>query len=149
MVGEKARTQLSSALQSGTDVSIDINSLQPKRINSILQKEGVELLPTSTRNFQIVEGNFAVGVENSDGSVQIMTRSVGDTAWKITKCGAALALAIYPDTKAYKFAKGLGGIKQTAKLLVGATTKAEKKKFLLGLGMEVMGIADVEQYCLS
>lgn len=80
MVGEKTRTQLSSALQSGTDVSIDINSLQLKRINSILQKEGVELLPTSTRNFQIVEGNFAVGVENSDGSVQIMTRSVGDTA---------------------------------------------------------------------
>lgn len=69
MVGEKTRTQLSSALQSGTDVSIDINSLQLKRINSILQKEGVELLPTSTRNFQIVEGNFAVGVENSDGSV--------------------------------------------------------------------------------
>lgn len=106
-------------------------------------------MPTSTRNFQIVEGNFAVGVENSDGSVQIMTRSVGDTAWKITKCGAALALAIYPGTKAYKFAKGLGGIKQTAKLLVDATTKAEKKKFLLGLGMEVLGIADVEQYCLS
>lgn len=149
VVGEKARTQLSSALQNGTDVSIDINATQLKRINSILQKEGVELLPSSTRNFQIIDGNYAVGVENSDGSVQIMTRSVGDTAWKVTKCGAALALAIYPGTKAYKFAKGLGGIKQTAQLLVGAATKAEKKKFLLGLGMEVMGIADIEQYCLN
>lgn len=149
VVGEKARLQLSSALQNGTDVSIDINALQLKRINSILQKERVELLPTSTRNFQIIEGNFAVGIKNSDGSMQIMTRSVGDTAWKVTKCGVALGLAIYPGTKAYKFAKGLGGIKQTARLLVGATTKAEKKKFLIGLGVEVMGIADVEQYCLS
>lgn len=78
-----------------------------------------------------------------------MTRSVGSTTWKITACGAAIALAIYPGTKAYKFVKGLGGARQTAQLLISATTKAEKEKILLGLTQEILGIEAVRQTCLN
>lgn len=149
VMGERTRYQLISALRNNSDVSIDINAQQLNRINAILKREGVEPLPSSTRNFQIVEGGYAVGVDDGNGSIQVMTRSAGSTAWKITACTTAIGLAIYPGTKAYRLVKALGGIRQTAQLLINATTEAEKNKMLFDLGQGILGIEGVKQICLD
>lgn len=118
-----------------------------------MKKEGVELLPSSTINKLLVVVTL-LALKNNDGSVQIMTRSVGSTTWKITACGTATGLAIYPGTKVYRFVKGLGGARQTAQLLISATTKAEQplkqKKRKLSLdGQEIIGLEAIRQTCLN
>lgn len=96
----------------------------------MLQKEGVELLPSSTINFKLL--------------VVVML-----LALKITACRTAIGLAIYPRTKAYRFVKALGGARQTAQLLINATTKAEKEKIIVGLGQEIIEIEAIRQTCLN
>lgn len=43
-----------------------------------------------------------------------------DTAWKVTKCAAAVAGTVFVGSKAYKIVKELGGAWNAAKLLVRA-----------------------------
>lgn len=148
VMGGNTRNQLMSALENGTDLSIDINPQQLRRINAILKREQVELLPSSTRNFQIIDGGYAVGVENSDGSVQIMTRSVGSTAWQISKCAAAIGLAIVPASKAYKAMKLAGGAKKFAEKLVKAKNKSELAKQIgVEAATEILGIQAIVDNC--
>jgi hypothetical protein len=78
--------------------------------------------------------------------------------WKIAKCVAAivqlLATTAIPAAKLLrikKYIKALGGTKQAVKLLLGATTKAEKLKVggqaLVALAAELLGISTVKNNC--
>ncbi|KAL2126399.1 hypothetical protein VTI74DRAFT_977 [Chaetomium olivicolor] len=78
--------------------------------------------------------------------------------WKIAKCVAAivqlLATTAIPAAKLLrikKYIKALGGTKQAVKLLLGATTKAEKLKAggqaLVALAAELLGISTVKNNC--
>ncbi|KAK0671717.1 hypothetical protein QBC41DRAFT_315404 [Cercophora samala] len=78
--------------------------------------------------------------------------------WKIAKCVAAivqlLATTAVPAAKLLrikKYIKALGGAKQAVKLMLGATTKAEKLKaggeILVNLSAELLGISTVKNNC--
>ncbi|KAK4149795.1 hypothetical protein C8A00DRAFT_37612 [Chaetomidium leptoderma] len=78
--------------------------------------------------------------------------------WKITKCVAAIVQLIgttaVPAAKLLrikKYIKALGGAKQAVKLMLGATSKAEKLrvggKALVNLAAELLGISTVKKNC--
>ena len=78
--------------------------------------------------------------------------------WKIAKCVAAivqlLGTTAVPAAKLLrikKYIKALGGAKKAVKLLLGATTKAEKLKAggqaLVSLASELLGISTVKKNC--
>ncbi len=78
--------------------------------------------------------------------------------WKIAKCVASivqlLATTAVPAAKLLrikKYIKALGGTKDAVKLLLGATTKAEKLKVggeaLVALAAELLGISSVKSNC--
>jgi hypothetical protein len=80
------------------------------------------------------------------------------SVWKIAKCVAAivqlLATTAVPAAKLLrikKYIKALGGAKQAVKLLLGATTRAEKLKAggqaLVALAAELLGISMVKTHC--
>ncbi|MFZ1354107.1 MAG: hypothetical protein WAS52_06070 [Enterococcus aquimarinus] len=80
------------------------------------------------------------------------------SAWKVTKCAAAISFAVGSTifaaaklVKIKKYIKTLGGIKITAKLLVGATTTAERLKVggsaLVGIAAVIFGVDDIRTYC--
>ncbi|KAL2022941.1 hypothetical protein VTK56DRAFT_4156 [Thermocarpiscus australiensis] len=78
--------------------------------------------------------------------------------WKIAKCVAAivqlLATTAVPAAKLLrikKYIEALGGTEQAVKLLLGATTRAEKLKaggeILVNLSAELLGISSVKNNC--
>ena len=78
--------------------------------------------------------------------------------WKRAKCAAAITLvfasSVFAATKIAKIrgaVRALGGIKNTAKLLVGATTRREKMRKLLqagaGAAAYFMGIDTIKEAC--
>ncbi|KAG7291364.1 hypothetical protein NEMBOFW57_001380 [Staphylotrichum longicolle] len=78
--------------------------------------------------------------------------------WKIAKCVAAivqlLGTTAVPAAKLLrikKYIKALGGAKKAVKLLLGATTKAERLKAggqaLVSLASELLGISTVKKNC--
>ncbi|MFE6980448.1 hypothetical protein [Streptomyces griseus] len=110
-----------------------------------------EAVPTSYR----VEGGALVQTVQFDESTSfpVVADPWWNTAWKWTKCAAAVAVAFFPAAKAYKAIKALGGAKQTAKLLWGARTKGDFIKHAKKAGkngaVEILGIAGVESYCFK
>jgi hypothetical protein len=103
-----------------------------------------------------VEGGDA----DSDG-LDILARgeiAARASLWKITKCVAAivqlLATTAVPAAKLLRikqYIKALGGTRQAVKLLLGATTRAEKLKaggeILVNLSAELLGISTVKTQC--
>lgn len=99
----------------------------------------------------------------NEGDVQ--TRDDGNVVtlaargwWEVTKCVAAIAQVIgttaIPAAKLLrikKYIQELGGIKDTVKLLLGATSKAEKLKAggeaLVLLSSELLGITLIQKNC--
>ncbi|KAH6628908.1 hypothetical protein F5144DRAFT_550135 [Chaetomium tenue] len=86
---------------------------------------------------------------------ELVTRA---SAWKIAKCVASivqlLATTAVPAAKLLrikKYIKALGGAKESVKLLLGATTRAEKLKvggeILVNLSAELLGISTVKKNC--
>ncbi len=80
------------------------------------------------------------------------------SAWQITKCAGAISWAVgstvFAGTKLLKvkkYIKALGGIRTTAKLLIGATTTAEKFKAggsaLVNLASIIFGIDSIKNNC--
>ncbi|CCC14054.1 hypothetical protein SMACR_08503 [Sordaria macrospora] len=80
------------------------------------------------------------------------------SAWKIAKCVASIVQMIATTAvpaakllKIKKYIKALGGVKESVKLLLGATTKAEKLKAggkaLVYLSAELLGISSVKAAC--
>lgn len=104
-----------------------------------------------------VDGPF----ESEDEVLSILERGelvARASLWKIAKCVAAivqlLATTAVPAAKLLrikKYIKALGGTKQAVKLLLGATTKAEKLKaggeILVNLAAELLGISTVKNNC--
>ena len=104
---------------------------------------------TGTTLTQVVQhrgGDWAYGI-TADPSL-----------WKIAKCVAAIAwvvgssiFAISKITKIKGAIKGLGGIKQTARLLLGATSKTDKLRVLgragAGAGSYFLGIDTIRNNC--
>jgi hypothetical protein len=80
------------------------------------------------------------------------------TAWHVAKCVSAIAVAMatlmIPVSKVLKlkaFVRAVGGIRTAAKLLVGATSKAEKARVIGGVvavgAAEVLGIDAIYTNC--
>ncbi len=82
------------------------------------------------------------------------------SAWRIAKCGAAIAAIIggtyFIGYKLYKIVQAIrafGGVSATARLIAGATTWSERRSAFYRvfgtLAAEILGIAAVEDYCLG
>jgi hypothetical protein len=79
-------------------------------------------------------------------------------AWKVAKCAGSIAAAVgtfaIPASKLLKlksFIKSVGGVRDAAKLLVGATSRSEKlsaigKAGVTG-GAEILGIKEIQDNC--
>ena len=94
-------------------------------------------------------------LEARDTGVMLAARA---SIWKIAKCVAAiiqlLATTAVPAAKLLRIRKyidGLGGTREAVKLLLGATSKAEKLKaggeILVNLAAELSGISSVKNNC--
>ncbi|MGF1431682.1 hypothetical protein [Kitasatospora sp. LaBMicrA B282] len=70
-----------------------------------------------------------------------------NTAWKYTKCVAAVAAAFIPASKAYKAIKGLGGVADAARLLVKAGSAAEFKQAAGNAALNILGISAIQSNC--
>jgi len=80
------------------------------------------------------------------------------TAWHVTRCAAAVTVAVaslvIPVSKLMKlkaFVRAVGGVRVAAKLLVGATSRAEKARVIGGVigagAAEVLGIEAIMTHC--
>lgn len=146
-IGDEKRAEIMEATEANRNVSIKITSKELEEINKMLGNEGVALLPQSTRSLDITESSYVIRTA-SGGDVQIFSaRSASGTAWQITKCAGYIAVAIVPASKAYKAVKALGGIRQTANLLVGAGNVRDFLKIAGGVGAEIVGVDGVVTNC--
>jgi hypothetical protein len=66
---------------------------------------------------------------------------------KLAKCVASVAVAFVPTAKAYKAIKELGGVVETAKLLIGAGSSKEFLEIAGGGAAEILGIAGIADNC--
>jgi hypothetical protein len=107
------------------------------------------------------EGNEKLKRDDDTDVLALLTRgelAARASIWKIAKCVASivqlLATTAVPAAKLLrikKYIKALGGTKDAVKLLLGATTKAEKLKVggeaLVALAAELLGISTVKNNC--
>lgn len=115
-------------------------------------------------NQWLVENNFrSAGIElAADDDSAVAARDFGELDargfWQVTKCVGSIMWAIgstaIPVAKIGRiksYIKALGGVKQAVKLMLGATSKAEKLKAggqaLVNLSAELLGIAAVKANC--
>ncbi|GAB1312528.1 hypothetical protein MFIFM68171_02738 [Madurella fahalii] len=112
------------------------------------------------RSEEVVE-DVSEGDESEFEGLSILERgeiAARASIWKITKCVAAivqlLATTAVPAAKLLrikKYIKALGGTKEAVKLLLGATTRAEKLRvggeILVNLSAELLGISTVKTHC--
>lgn len=110
-------------------------------------------------NYKIQDGNKLIQTINFDENTAFPV--VADpSAWQVTKCAGSLAWALGSTVfagakllKIKKYIKALGGVKEAAALLVGATTWAEKMEAggsaLVNLAAEISGVKDVQENCFS
>lgn len=146
-IGEQKRAELITATKNNQNISVEITSKELNEINKILKNEGVALLPTSTKSINVTETSYVLDTGNGNNIQVFSARSAGDTAWQITKCAGYIALAIVPASKAYKAVKALGGIRQTATLLVGAGNRSDFIKIGGELAAEIVGVDGVLANC--
>lgn len=66
---------------------------------------------------------------------------------KLPSVQGIIAVAIIPASKAYKAVKALGGMRETARLLVGAGNAKDFIKITGGLGAQIVGIDGVMTNC--
>lgn len=88
----------------------------------------------------------AVAAAIADGS-EIAFFSFWGTAWKYTKCVAAVGAAFIPASKAYKAIKGLGGVAKAARLLLGAGSRADFLKVAGNSALDILGISAIQSNC--
>lgn len=69
------------------------------------------------------------------------------TTWKVTTCVAAITIALVPMLKAARLIRELGGITETAKLIVGAGTWADLRASVPALAEQILGIGAVTDAC--
>lgn len=115
--------------------------------NQLAKEKGESGLP---QGFEAVvfldDGSIVPG--DSEGNPLPLARAEGlNSAWKVTKCAAHLTATVLPAGAAFRAIKGLGGILNTARLLVGAGTKKEFSKIAGGTDAEIIGISGIEENC--
>lgn len=69
------------------------------------------------------------------------------TTWKVTTCVAAITIALVPMLKAARLIRELGGITETAKLIVGAGTWADLRASVPALAEQILGVGAVTDAC--
>lgn len=146
-VGDEKRARIMEATETNRNVSIEITNKELKEINKMLGNEGVNLLPQSARSLDITESSYVISTASGDNVQIFSSRSAAGTAWQITKCAGYIAVAIVPASKAYKAVKALGGIRQTASLLVGAGNVRDFLKIAGGVGAEIVGVDGIVTNC--
>ncbi|KAK4184772.1 hypothetical protein QBC35DRAFT_39458 [Podospora australis] len=145
------------------DFPLDHLFAEIERIPDSVLEQGDEAL----HKWLVDHGDRAAGenlkrdIDNEEAALSILERGeviARASIWKIAKCVAAivqlLATTAVPAAKLLrikKYIKALGGTKQAVKLLLGATTKAEKLKaggeILVNLAAELLGISTVKNNC--
>lgn len=74
-----------------------------------------------TESVSINSNGDLVGVD-ADG---IETMSFWGGVWDATKCTAAIAAVFVPGAQAYRAIRALGGVRETVRLLAGASTRGD------------------------
>lgn len=82
---------------------------------------------------------------NADGDETITPYGL----WDATKCTAAIAAVAVPGAQAYRAIRALGGVRETVRLLAGASTVDDWLAIGGGTAVEILGIAGVEEYCFN
>lgn len=129
-------------------------------ITSVIQPAwAVDADGNDVKTYYKVDGETLTQVVEFDNNSKFPI--VADPSWwKITKCVASVGLVVagtfFAGTKllkAKKYIKQLGGILETAKLLIGATSAAEKGmaalKAFAGLCGVILDIDSIKENCFS
>lgn len=69
------------------------------------------------------------------------------TAWKVAKCGAVLIATAVPMLRAYREIEALGGVREAAKLIVGAGSWADLRSAAPNLAAQITGIDAIAHAC--
>lgn len=94
-----------------------------------------------------VEGTTLTQVVEHRGGDWEYSIVADPSLWKITKCAASVALVFIPGRAAYKAIKALGGVRKTARLLVGAGNADDFVKIAGGAAAEILGIDGLAKNC--
>ncbi|MFL4615351.1 hypothetical protein ACQGR7_23730 [Bacillus sp. Gnz1/3] len=143
-IGDEKRNKLLNASKNDENISINISNDELEKVNERLDKQNVALLPDSTKSLDINGDNYIIDTGNENG---IQSYGFWGSAWQVTKCAGYLSVAILPASKAYKAVKALGGMRETARLLVGAGSATEFLQITAGVGAEIVGIDGVVNNC--
>ncbi|QMU75794.1 hypothetical protein GXW83_08620 [Streptacidiphilus sp. PB12-B1b] len=103
------------------------------------------MYPGDTAAQQLVLANIAPAAVTGQHMVRPM--SFWGTAWKYTKCVAAVGAAFIPAGKAYKAIKGLGGVTKAAELLIKAGGVAEFKQAAGNAALNILGVSAIQSNC--
>lgn len=91
-----------------------------QNINIDLNEQNVELLPDTTKSLDVTTEAYVINY---------------------------LAVAIVPASSAFKAVRALGGMRETAKLLIGAGNVTDFIKIAGGVVAEIVGIDGVMNNC--
>lgn len=117
-------------------------------LNDQLSYVGEPTLPEGTVSVSLKDEEMFVATTEK-GEEIIMPFGFWGKAWQVTKCVAHLTLVVVPFGAAARAIKGLGGIKKTAQLLVGAGSKKEFEKIAMGAAAEILGISGIADNCFG
>lgn len=143
-IGDEKRAELMTATENGKEVSIEITNEELQNINEDLSEQNVDLLPDTTKSLDVTTEAYVINTGSNDG---IQLFGFWGTTWQITKCAGYLAVAIIPASSAFKAVRALGGMRETAKLLIGAGNATDFIKIAGGVGAEIVGIDGVMNNC--
>ncbi|MFC0524663.1 hypothetical protein ACFFGV_13885 [Pontibacillus salicampi] len=115
-----------------------------EEINNYFAEKGIET--NVVKNARNVTAQDAI-IAGSTSSKGYGTQGVWGCSLAIAEIIALNALPIAKITKIKKYIDALGGIKETAKLLVGATTVGEKTAAFSALVAELSGFTKVRNKC--
>jgi hypothetical protein len=90
----------------------------------------------------------AVGEQASSSAAAAPATAAGfPNPIKLAKCVASVTVAFVPGAKAFKAIKELGGVVETAKLLIGAGSSKEFLEIAGGGAAEILGITGIADNC--
>lgn len=130
------------------DIIIVDNEEEIDILNEQLRYAKQPELPVGTVSVTLKGDNSFVATLDS-GEEIYLPLGFWDTAWQVTKCAAHLTLVVLPAGAAMKAIKGLGGIKKTAQLLVGAGNAKDFATIAGGFAAEIIGIDGVYENCFQ
>ncbi|ELK45400.1 MULTISPECIES: hypothetical protein [Bacillaceae] len=96
-----------------------------------------------------VEKQGELVASKSTGTSEVVSLGFWGGVWDATKCTASIAVVFVPGAKAYRAIKALGGVKNTVKLLAGASNVDDWLTIGGGAAAEILGIAGVKRYCFG